>query len=346
MCGLAELVLPPEGLVASVPEITPPAAAVGATPSQGNSSNAAQPADPIVPPEDEERTEEGEQDASPPAGRGQTPPGGAPQEEGAEEQEGAERGTALGGTAGVSPVDTPEQHYYITVPRPAPVSLRQILEATYSAVTNRTPKTRSEAQQVLAALESLVVPQYLHNVADPQTESTSYLLLASGQTVQFAYEDGAPVQDFIANLMSYAATEEEASQWRDDAISTWTNLLGSGSSAQRARRETDHQRPPATPAAPAALPSLSFNSAGLRIFIYCDLIQSALCSDFKGRCLRIVTAGAQPSPQILFPVYYYACDKQVVQVVHVELKDKHGNYVNFRPSSQPTLVVLHFRRVA
>lgn len=329
VCGVAEVILPPRLASRS-------ASAEEETPSEGEHNGAQSPDTPLLPHIEEK---EGRQEETP---QTQTADGQRidTQEEesgAAEESEEAPRGPGLGASSasGIPPVVEADQHYLLSVPPTPPVTLRQILEQSYGSVTRSTPQTRLEAEGILAALKALEVPQFLYNVADPETESTSELILQpSGDRVQFAYEEKSQLQDFISNLASYASSPQQAGQWLGEAVSIWTELLaGSTGPAQRVRRDVETSEPPIDPA--------------LRIFLYCDVIQSSLCSDFKGRCLRILTAGPRDSgSQILFPVYYFPCEKNIITGVHVELKTKAGDYVHFQDSPHPTIIVLHFRRLA
>ena len=87
-------------------------------------------------------------------------------------------------------------------------------------------------------------------------------------------------------------------------------------------------------------------SDGAHGFFYCDLIRPSLCSDFKGKCLRIVPVNRKSVRDVLYPVYYHAVDKRVISTIFVEVKDKYAEYLDLPASEQPMVVVLHFKRVA
>lgn len=85
---------------------------------------------------------------------------------------------------------------------------------------------------------------------------------------------------------------------------------------------------------------------GARAFIYCDVIRPSLCSDFRGKCLRIVPVGDRMTNQALHPVYYFPVEKRVVDTIYVEVKDKYADYLALEASEQPLVLVLHFKRAA
>jgi len=85
---------------------------------------------------------------------------------------------------------------------------------------------------------------------------------------------------------------------------------------------------------------------GARAFIYIDIIRPSLCSDFRGKCLRIVPVDHGVMHHPLFPVYYFPVEKRVVDVVYVEVKDKFNKYLAFEASATPLVLVLHFKRSA
>lgn len=101
------------------------------------------------------------------------------------------------------------------------------------------------------------------------------------------------------------------------------------------------------PSAPA--PSLRLKRAppvpGTRLFIYVDFIRPSLCSDFRGKCLRILAVDHKHMHISLNPVYYYPIEKKVIDGIFVEIKDKHGEYFAFKESDQAVVLVLHFKRV-
>lgn len=103
--------------------------------------------------------------------------------------------------------------------------------------------------------------------------------------------------------------------------------------------------PPGLPWSPS-LTGVTGVTEGSRVFVYCDIIRPVLCSDFKGKCLRIMPMNRGVMHQSLYPVYYYALEKKVIDTIHVEIMDKYGHYLNFAPSKNPLVLVLHFKRSA
>lgn len=106
------------------------------------------------------------------------------------------------------------------------------------------------------------------------------------------------------------------------------------------------RHPLLTSASPAAAVAAASVPEGSRVFVYCDLIRPFLCSDFKGKCIRIIPMEHSTLNVNLFPVYYYAVEKKVIDTIHVEIMDKYGSYLNFPPSKHPLVLVLHFKRAA
>lgn len=85
-------------------------------------------------------------------------------------------------------------------------------------------------------------------------------------------------------------------------------------------------------------------TTGTRIFVYVDFIRPSLCSDFRGKCLRILALDTRQTQTSLHPVYYYPVEKKVIDGVFVEIKNKSGDYFPFEASDQAVVIVLHFKR--
>jgi len=85
---------------------------------------------------------------------------------------------------------------------------------------------------------------------------------------------------------------------------------------------------------------------GARAFIYSDLMRPALVSDFRGKCLRIVPMNKKTRHQTMYPVYYYAVEKRVIDTIYIEVKNKYNEYMPFTSSDQGLAVVLHFKKAA
>lgn len=321
MCGLAELILPPASFVESRASEQHPHHAPG---------SGTTPHPPVLSPGEGEGGEgQQEEEETPPPGRAvPSTEGSGPGEESESEKE-AQRPKPIAGL-GTGPqqlpaVVRPSEHFAVHISVGSISTLQRILTDAFRS----TQGSEDEAREVLAALQALK-PEFVENVPDPMTEPTAQLDLGS-ENVEYAFEDGVTPQSFVANLSSYARSQGEASEWIEDAVATWARLIQLG--APRVRRS----------AAPRATPRNDEN--GERIFVYCDVIQCSPCSDTKTRCLRIISVSRQNRHFLLFPVYYFACSQRVVQYLHIEMKDKRGDLINFAPSQHPSVIILHFRRV-
>ena len=83
---------------------------------------------------------------------------------------------------------------------------------------------------------------------------------------------------------------------------------------------------------------------GSRAFIYCDIIRPSLCSDFKGKCIRILSIDLEKRHRVFYPVYFFPIEKRVIDTIYIEVKDKYNEYLNFAPSEHPLVLVLHIKR--
>lgn len=339
VCGLAEVILPPAELKPSL-VVRPPAS----TPRQHATNQPT--ADPAAAAsESEQEGEAGESSENTQGGSPAEPARGSSEQE-EEETEGSTAGAASQHPAGgsvvsnelsavvLNPAADPQgtnQHIVVKISQGATATLDQILEETYNSSAGDT----GEADGILVALEQLDVPAYLNNTADPITEVTAHLKLPSSQeSIEYAFEEGSTPQSFVENLASYARSREEAMDWINDARNTWKRLLRQPNAGLKKRVRRG-----------AAELAVRNDVDGERIFIYCDIVENAPCSDVKTRCLRIISASRENRHFILFPVYYLNCSQKVLQFLHVEMKDKRGELINFLPSKHPNVIILHFRRV-
>lgn len=216
-------------------------------------------------------------------------------------------------------------------------TLNGILQSAYLLAAGET----GEARSILVALQTMQPPAFVGNTADPITEQTAYMEVTPGRTVLYSFENGSTIPAFIANLASFATTVQEAKAWIDESTDIWQHLIDSD--GHRVRRDLAVEPNRAEPSGTG--PGQVNDTDSERIFVYCDVIQTSPCSDTQTRCMRIISARRDKREFVLFPVYYMPCSQRVIQFVHVELRDKRGDAVNFMPSPHPTVAILHFRRL-
>lgn len=268
-------------------------------------------------------------------------PAGRGAQEAQETSSGASQGGQPGGSPGTDQLpaladraaSVPTQHFVIHVSTGSSSTLKEILWNAYQVAAGG---TAGEARSILVSLQSMQPPAFVENTADPLTEQTARLELTPSRSILYSFENGATIPSFIANLASYAESVDEAKAWIGEAAVVWQNLIDT--SGHRGRRST-HAEPNRTG------PGQPTDGGGERIFVYCDVIQTSPCSDTQTRCMRIVPARRDKREFIFFPVYYTPVSQREVQFLHVELRDKRGDAVNFMPSHHPTVVILHFRRL-
>lgn len=80
-------------------------------------------------------------------------------------------------------------------------------------------------------------------------------------------------------------------------------------------------------------------------FIYLNLITPTISGDILSKTLRIVHLNSKGGQAIFNPIYYHKLNHFSFEMVEVSMRTDKGEYINFSPSSQPTIVVLHFRRI-
>jgi hypothetical protein len=145
------------------------------------------------------------------------------------------------------------------------------------------------------------------------------------EAITFPTDQYKSLLDFLMHVSAYCEDLNEARNLLDFMVER-VRARGTTPPIKRNRRSLDFRE-------------------GDRIFIYCDVIRPSLCSDFRGKCLRILTYNPNVSHQTLFPIYYFGVEKKCVQTIHVELKTKHNEYFPFYASDQPLVIVLHFRKM-
>lgn len=205
------------------------------------------------------------------------------------------------------------------VPMPHDATLAAAIGQARSSVTDD-----ALASEILDVLRRLPLDSDIiyGNFTVAGEEKTDFITLPSGERQEIESLDvRAPFLMWVRNLLSYMPDAAAAKELANHIVDAW-----SGGRRRRRRRET------------------SVLDDGTRLFIYCDVIQSSPCSDFRGRCLRILPLDAAVRHQILFPVYYYPVEMKVIDTVHMEIKTKHGRYFPFPDHEQPVVAVLHFRR--
>ena len=204
---------------------------------------------------------------------------------------------------------------------------------------------KEQAQEILEQIRALRIPKFILNVIFEEEES-ALLKLADGSTRAYSWEHDSRLTplEWLANLLTFAVSDEEAGQWIREAEGCWKSLLDARAPQGRKRRAYPYQ---------VSGPGRGWKGRGAGeeedslslIFLYCDIIQGALISDSKERCVRVIPVGPRNLYHSLFPVHYFVCDRNIVEFVHIELRTRGNTYVKFQDPKQPTVVTLHFRRI-
>lgn len=200
--------------------------------------------------------------------------------------------------------------------------------------------TMESGKNILQELSSVDVPIFIRNVVvGTGPEAVAYLKLPAGGTVAYSWTDQSTPQEWLSNLLTFAESDEQAADWIRSAVECWRALLGTIAPPGRQRRAAAYEV-----SDPARVWVGGDNAVSL-IFVYCDIVQSALMSDGKARCVRVVPVEPKRSHYPLFPVHYFACGRKIVETIHIELRTRWNTYAEFINAKQPTVAVLHFRRI-
>ena len=165
-------------------------------------------------------------------------------------------------------------------------------------------------------------------VVDPNNVRS--IVLPTSERVEFEPTPKPPerLADWLANVASYLNDSRNYGKFYELCIKEWEDMT----KGTRRKRQ--------------AAVALNQIEEGDRILVYYDVMRSSLCSDFRGKLLRILSYEGKTGRQTLFPVYYYPVEKQVIDCIYVELKTKYDEYFPFPDSDQPVVIVLHFRAAA
>ena len=195
--------------------------------------------------------------------------------------------------------------------------------------------TLKSGQKFLDQLSSLSVPEYIQNVVmEGAEEKVSAIRLSDGSALAYSWSDQSTPQEWLDNLLTFARSDEEAAEWIRRAVGCWRTLLDTLTPLPRKQRAVSYKVSESTR-----------NNAISLVFVYCDIVQWSLMSDTKARCVRVVPVSPKSSVYSLFPVHYIACSRKIIESVHIELRTRWDTYVEFNNEYQPTVAVLHFRRI-
>lgn len=147
------------------------------------------------------------------------------------------------------------------------------------------------------------------------------MTMPDGSRIEFTTSSFDRLADWFQHVCTFLSSPEEVAAFATALSAAWEEK----EEATRVRREVIED--------------------GTRIFIYCDVIQAHLCSDFRGKLLRILPYEGVLRHQTMNPVYYYPVEKHVIDCIHVELKNKYDQYIPFNDNEHPLVIVLHFRAV-
>ena len=202
------------------------------------------------------------------------------------------------------------------------------------------------AHEILEQIRTLRIPEFIMNLVIEGREESALLKLADGSTRRYTWESRSRLtpREWLENLLTFAVTDEEAGQWIREAADCWKSLMDARAPQGRKRRAYPYQ---------VSGSARTWEKGGTRaeegslslVFLYCDIIQGALISDSRERCVRVIPVGPRHLYHSLFPVHYFVCDRKIMDFVHIELKTRANTYVKFQDPDQPTVVTLHFRRI-
>jgi hypothetical protein len=83
----------------------------------------------------------------------------------------------------------------------------------------------------------------------------------------------------------------------------------------------------------------------LTVLIYCDIISPQFVGSDLFRCLRTVIHPTQHCEYTFDKVYYLPVEKKTFKNIRIEILKMDGTAVNYKDSTNPTKLVLHFRRL-
>jgi hypothetical protein len=81
------------------------------------------------------------------------------------------------------------------------------------------------------------------------------------------------------------------------------------------------------------------------MFVYCNLIEPQLVGNSYVRCLRIIRFPRLDGHHVFNNVYYVPVELNSFQTVAIELVNKLGDLASIPDSVNPTILVLHFKKV-
>ena len=79
--------------------------------------------------------------------------------------------------------------------------------------------------------------------------------------------------------------------------------------------------------------------------IYCDLIPAQLVGSSLVRCMRTFIYPTTLGQFAFKNIYYLPVEKRIISNIRIEIMHLSGNRVQFRDSTTPVKLVLHFKRV-
>lgn len=81
------------------------------------------------------------------------------------------------------------------------------------------------------------------------------------------------------------------------------------------------------------------------VFVYMNLIEPSFSGDVLAKTLRIINLEHKGGHFIFNPIYYHKLSVFSFENVEIALRYSDGELVNFFRNSEPTIAVIHFRRV-
>lgn len=78
--------------------------------------------------------------------------------------------------------------------------------------------------------------------------------------------------------------------------------------------------------------------------VYCNIIDSVFSGDSLSKSIRVAQLKRRGGEILFNPIYYHKLSHYGFDMIEIGICNDDGEYINFRPSDKPTLIVLHFKK--
>ena len=203
---------------------------------------------------------------------------------------------------------------------------------------------------ILIQLKAMPAITDTGNFVDESTETIA-TLTDGAITIEYSQQSKEQsLPEWLGHVLTFAATPDEATTVLQDMVDAWEKVVTAHPRTVRSALypvyDAEEQQQQEEELNPKRRRLDANDVIGTRLFIYCSCIQPSLCSDFRGRCIRIVALHPSTQHQIFMPTYYFPLCEQIIETIHIEIKTKNNEFFDFQDSAHATCLVLHFRRIA